>query len=201
LNEKLYTSKSEEAWQLFNDDPQSFSIYHKGFQNQVMKWPINPLDIIIADIQKGSPSCIIADFGCGEARLSQSVPNLVHSFDLVASNDQVVACDMAHVPLANASVDMVVCCLSLMGTNISDFLSEGNRVLKNGGTLFIAEVESRCSDIDRFSKNIEKFGFKTKEKEMDYKYFFLVKFVKTKNISSKATLPRVQLKPCFYKKR
>jgi len=52
LNEKLYTSKSEHAFSLFKEDPQSFSIYHKGFQNQVAKWPINPLDIIISEIQK-----------------------------------------------------------------------------------------------------------------------------------------------------
>ena len=43
------------------------------------------------------PSYIIGDFGCGEARLAASVPNTVHSFDLIAANDTVVACDIAHV--------------------------------------------------------------------------------------------------------
>ena len=36
-----------------------------------------------------SKACIIADFGCGEARLSKSVSNLVHSFDFVAANERV----------------------------------------------------------------------------------------------------------------
>lgn len=75
---------------------------------------------------------MVADFGCGEAELAQSVRQKVHSFDLVAANDLVTACDMAHVPLANASVDVAVFCLSLMGTNLQDYISEANRVLKVG---------------------------------------------------------------------
>ena len=35
--------------------------------------------------------------GCGEAKISQNVPNKVFSFDLVAFNDLVTACDMAKV--------------------------------------------------------------------------------------------------------
>lgn len=75
---------------------------------------------------------MIADFGCGEAKLAQSVKQTVHSFDLVAENERVTACDMAHVPLQNNSIDVVVFCLSLMGTNLQDYLLEANRVLKIG---------------------------------------------------------------------
>jgi len=52
LNEELYTKSSGEAWKLFQEDPQSFNVYHKGFKNQVLKWPVNPLDIIITDLLK-----------------------------------------------------------------------------------------------------------------------------------------------------
>lgn len=75
---------------------------------------------------------VIADFGCGDAKLAQSVKQKVHSFDLVAVNDAITACDMAHVPLENSSVDVVVFCLSLMGTNLHDYLLEANRVLVPG---------------------------------------------------------------------
>lgn len=75
---------------------------------------------------------MIADFGCGEAELAKSVKQKVHSFDLVAANDSVTACDMAHVPLTNASVDVAVFCLSLMGTNLQDYIVEANRILKIG---------------------------------------------------------------------
>ena len=42
-------------------------------------------------------SDVVADFGCGEAVIAQSVMNKVHSFDLVAKNKFVTACNMAKV--------------------------------------------------------------------------------------------------------
>lgn len=75
---------------------------------------------------------VVADFGCGEARLAESISQKCYSFDLVAANNRVIACNMAHTPLAADSVDVAVFCLSLMGTNLKDFLLEANRVLKVG---------------------------------------------------------------------
>lgn len=75
---------------------------------------------------------VIVDMGCGDAKLSKSVPQKVHSFDLVAGDPCVTACDMAKVPLPDGSADIVVFCLSLMGTNLNDYLLEANRILKSG---------------------------------------------------------------------
>lgn len=75
---------------------------------------------------------IVADFGCGEARLANAITQKCYSFDLVAANDSVIACNMAHTPLSDDSVNVAVFCLSLMGTNLRDFLLEANRVLKVG---------------------------------------------------------------------
>ena len=90
-----------------------------------------------------SSSAVIADFGCGEGRLGASIPHCTHSFDLVAANNTITACNIAHVPLSDASVDVVVFCLSLMGSNMLDFIREACRVLKVGGLIKIAEVRSR----------------------------------------------------------
>lgn len=46
-----------------------------------------------------SPSLVIADFGCGDCKIAQSVKNKVHCFDLVPICDLVTACDMANVSL------------------------------------------------------------------------------------------------------
>ena len=59
----------------------------------------------------------------------------MHSFDLVAANERVVACDMASVPLPDGCVDVAVFCLSLMGTNLADYLREAKRVLRPSGIL------------------------------------------------------------------
>lgn len=78
------------------------------------------------------PHYIVADFGCGEARLSTEVQQKCYNFDLVAANDTVIAGNMANTPLSSESVNVAVFCLSLMGTNLQDFLLEANRVLKIG---------------------------------------------------------------------
>jgi ubiquinone/menaquinone biosynthesis C-methylase UbiE len=72
----------------------------------------------------------VADFGCGDAKLAQNVPNKVHSFDLHAHNKWITACDIANVPLEDSTVDIGIFSLSLMGTNYLDFLREAHRVLK-----------------------------------------------------------------------
>lgn len=59
----------------------------------------------------------------------------VFSFDLVSPNPLVTACDMAHVPLKDGSVHLAIFCLSLMGTNLADFLREAHRVLVTGGLI------------------------------------------------------------------
>ena len=50
---------------------------------------------------------------------------MVHSFDLVA----VKACNMANTSLLPECINVVVFCLSLIGSNLRDYLLEANRVL------------------------------------------------------------------------
>ena len=199
LNEQLYTSTSREAMALFRDDPKLFEIYHQGFETQISKWPLDPLDHVIADIQSLPASTVIADMGCGRARLAHSVPHRVHSFDLVALDSHVTACDMAHVPLPNASVDMCVFCLSLMGTNTVEFIREARRVLRRGGTLKVLEIESRITSLDRFVSDVEALGFSLVHKRNFSKMFVDMAF--TAVVETGMTSPTIQLKPCTYKKR
>ena len=203
INEQLYTKTGEEALEMFEQDPSLFGVYHKGFTAQASKWPVNPLDRIIALIQNMPSSVVVADFGCGEARLAQSVPNTVYSFDLVASNSHVTPCDMANVPLSNSSVDMCVFCLSLMGTNISDFIKEARRVLKKNGTLRICEISSRFESEEEFAAQIEKFGFQLIQRESFSRLFvdFEFKMIPRKKSALSKSLPTIELKPCMYKRR
>ena len=57
----------------------------------------------------------------------------MHSFDLVASAPGVVACNMAAVPLDDASVGAAVFSLALMGTDYGAFLIEAKRVSNDIG--------------------------------------------------------------------
>jgi len=206
LNEQLYRQEGSASASLFKSDPTLFESYHAGYRIQANQWPLDPLDLIIAEVKKLPKKAVVADFGCGEARLAQSVHRAtVHSFDLVAANDKVVACDMANVPLESCTVDVAVFCLALMGTNTRDFIFEASRVLKVGGTLKIAELESRFQGeqyaVESFIAKVQKFGFKLSAKNLKRDFFYFLDFEKVQDMKKKKKLPDIELKPCLYKKR
>ncbi|KAL0839225.1 hypothetical protein ABMA28_015997 [Loxostege sticticalis] len=202
LNEKLYTTSGSEAQKLFQSDPDAFHTYHQGYQQQLKKWPVNPLDLIVKRISKMPKTHIIADMGCGEAALSKRVQQSVRSFDLLASAPAVEACDMAHTPLLSDSVDVAVYCLALMGTELTQYLVEANRVLKLGGHLLIAEVESRFDKVETFTESVQRLGFKLKNLDKSHQVFYFMEFTKLRAPpAKKSKLPELTLKPCLYKKR
>ncbi|EHB06717.1 Ribosomal RNA-processing protein 8 [Heterocephalus glaber] len=203
LNEQLYSGPSSAAQRLFQEDPEAFLLYHRGFQSQVKKWPLQPVDRIARDLRQRPSSLVVADFGCGDCRLASSIRNPVHCFDLASLDPRVTVCDMAQVPLEDKSVDVAVFCLSLMGTNIRDFLEEANRVLKPGGLLKVAEVSSRFEDVRTFLRAVTKLGFKVISKDLTNSHFFLFDFEKTgpSQVGPKAQLAGLKLQPCLYKRR
>jgi hypothetical protein len=98
---------------------------------------------VFAEWLKRRPDWVVGDFGCGEAELARLVPNKVYSFDHVAVNESVVACDMAATGLAEQTLDVAVFSLSLMGLNYQDYLREACRLVRYGGWLKVAEPASR----------------------------------------------------------
>ncbi|TFB03741.1 hypothetical protein CCMA1212_004629 [Trichoderma ghanense] len=176
LNETLYTRPSEEAFKLFQESPEMFDEYHEGFRRQVKVWPENPVDSFLRDIRtrakirtpgKGRPNapqlqlnatclprtagtCTIADLGCGDARLAESLQadkaklHLdVRSFDLQSPSPLVTKADIADIPMEDGSVNVAIFCLALMGTNWLDFVDEAYRLLHWKGELWVAEIKSR----------------------------------------------------------
>ncbi|CAI5514182.1 unnamed protein product [Closterium sp. Naga37s-1] len=154
--------------------------YHEGYREQVASWPINPLHVIIDWIRQCPATLTVADFGCGEAKLAASVPNKVISLDLVAAAPHVIACNMAHTPLQDSSVNIAVFCLSLMGADYPSFLSESHRVLQPGGSLIIAEVRSRFdpttggAELKDFLAALKHLGFRLVTKDLSNKMFLLL---------------------------
>lgn len=181
LNETLYTRPSEESFNLFQESPEMFEEYHEGFRRQVKVWPENPVGSFLKDIRtrakvrapgRGKPAppagsgiskialprtagtCIIADLGCGDAALSQSLQAdkdklkvKIHSYDLQAPHALIMKADIANLPLADGSVNVAVFCLALMGTNWIDFIEEAYRILHWKGELWVAEIKSRFGPV------------------------------------------------------
>ncbi|KAK3621664.1 25S rRNA (adenine645-N1)-methyltransferase [Elasticomyces elasticus] len=166
LNQTLYTAPSATALELFDQNPEMFEDYHAGFRQQVDVWPENPLDNFIATIRsrgkvkqasikdkkmKKAPepgvtqalprthgTAIIADLGCGDARLAQTLKDKgdmskldlkIHSYDLHSPSPLVTKADISKLPLADGSADIAIFCLALMGTNWIAFIEEAYRIL------------------------------------------------------------------------
>ncbi|KAM0743355.1 hypothetical protein ACQRIT_003532 [Beauveria bassiana] len=180
LNETLYTKPSEDSFSLFQDSPEMFDEYHEGFRRQVKVWPENPVDSFLQDIRsrgkvrqpiKGKPgarpsslatsplprtggTCTIADLGCGDAALAQSLQSEkgkmridVKSYDLQSPHALVTKADIANLPLEEGSVNVAIFCLALMGTNWIDFIEEAFRILHWKGELWVAEIKSRFGPV------------------------------------------------------
>ncbi|KAL2505227.1 Ribosomal RNA-processing protein 8 [Abeliophyllum distichum] len=207
INEKLYTCTGDEALDYFKEDPALFNVYHAGYQEQMSHWPEQPNDIIIKWIKDHIPSLVVADFGCGDARLARSVKNKVFSIDLVSNDPSVIACDMSNTPLETSSIDVAVFCLSLMGINFPNYLKEAHRVLKPHGWLLIAEVKSRFdpttggADPNKFVKAICELGFTCQSKDFSNKMFLLFYFKKKEKLNARKLIEWPELKPCLYKRR
>ncbi|KAJ1459845.1 methyltransferase-domain-containing protein [Pelagophyceae sp. CCMP2097] len=208
LNEELYTHSGDANFKRFSSEPTLADAYHRGFREQAKSWPENPLDAMIANLSKKA-KCVVADFGCGDARLAAELEKVhtVHSFDLVAANKNVVACNMARTPLAEASVDVAVFCLALMGPSLWDFLREAFRVLKVGASLKIAEVRSRFDEqaggLATFTAAVKALGFDLIGSDLKNKIFVAFDFTKSKRSpdDAKVAALKFEFKACLYKRR
>ncbi len=207
LNEELYSTPSERAVNLFRESPELYNVYHRGFETQVGKWPVNPVEKIASLIRKQMPhKWVVGDFGCGNALIARTVPQKCHSFDLCETNEFVTVANSADVPLDNSCLDVAVFCLSLMGTDFERFLLEARRTLKPDGLLIVAEVKSRFSGADAdalsgpeagrdersvvkeramqsgiasFKKILDQLGFKLLNEDCSNKMFVMFQFSKS----------------------
>ncbi|KAI5189643.1 ribosomal RNA-processing protein 8 [Nematocida minor] len=196
LNEVLYRKEHKDM------NPELFRKYHEGYKEQVAKWPFNPVDKIVKQLVKTDANFVIADLGCGEAKIAKRFKErTIHSFDLVKpENDRyITASDIRNLPLENESVDVAIFCLSLMGEDASAYIQEAYRIMKPGGVLKIVEVRSRIQKIDHFVRPMAVHGFNLLTKDLESNFFCFFDFKKSSKKSK--SLPAIPLKSCVYKKR
>jgi hypothetical protein len=167
------------------ENSEEWAQYHTLYREARKDWAVVPYEEMIRWCEKRS-GYAIGDFGCGEAKLAEAVADrhTVHSFDHVAVNDKVVACDMAHVPLDDETLDVAIFSLSLMGANFADYLREAYRTLKLDGDLHIFEATSRFTNRDEFVAGLKRLGFGRIDLEDKWK-FTHIQALKTESGSGK----------------
>jgi ribosomal RNA-processing protein 8 len=209
LNERLYTTRGDEALALMRAQPELYAQYHEGFRRQTEGWPAQPVDAALAWLAARPADWAVADLGCGDAAVAAAAAQRVHSFDLVAGAPGVVACNMAALPLGAAAVDAALFCLSLMGVDYGRFLEEAARVTRDAGWIWVAEVQSRfvgedgASALDEFVAAVGALGFRLRRRELSNPYFLVLEFQGQKGRRT-AGAPRPRwpaLRACQYKKR
>ena len=110
-------------------------------------------------LPRASPNgiCTIVDLGCGDATLASTLSPSAKSlglkflsFDLAKGDTPhahlVTVADISNLSAAGVrdeTVDIAICCLSLMGTNWVDVVGECARIVRMGGEVWVAEIKSR----------------------------------------------------------
>jgi len=125
-------------------------------------WPVVPFKEEIRWLSEPErEGLVVGDFGCGEALIAAAVSDRhqVHSFDHVAINPSVVACDLSRVPCADGALDVAIFCLSLMGANFTDYLREARRCLRLDGWIHIWEPTSCFDDVGSFCAKLGRLGY------------------------------------------
>ena len=173
LNKNWSISNSKTTQKRLNSDKSEWEYYHTLYREKRKNWDEIPY-LEIAKKVKVRPEWIVADMGCGENLLSKEVTNKVHSFDYVAINKDVTACDMSSIPLKDQEIDAIVFCLSLMGSNYLDYIREAFRVTKPYGSLFICEPKKKVEKrLEVLKKEIESTGFKVVEVTTSSQFIYI----------------------------
>lgn len=162
MNNRWYASSSELTNLRLKQNPEEWAHYHTMYQQLRKTWTVVPMDEEIRWLSEPErQDLVVGDFGCGEALIAKAVSDRhqVYSFDHVAIDERVIACDITKVPLENGTLDVAIFCLSLMGSNFTEYLREAHRCLHLDGLLHIWEATKYFEDVGQFCSKLAKLGF------------------------------------------
>jgi hypothetical protein len=160
MNNRWYASSSSKTNGRLANNPEEWAHYHTMYRQVRETWPVVPFKEEIRWLSERD-GLVVGDFGCGEALIATEAGSrhTVHSFDHIAIDKRVIACDISHVPLEDESLDLAVFCLSLMGSNFTDYIREAHRCLRLDGMLHIWEAASYFEDVGKFCSALGRLGF------------------------------------------
>ena len=190
MNNRWYASASNATHARLSASPEEWAHYHTMYRQMRESWPIVPFKEEIRWLSERS-GLVVGDFGCGEALIAKSASeqHRVHSFDHVAVDASVVACDIAKVPLADGALDVAIFCLSLMGTSFTDYVREAHRCIRLDGWLHLWEPTSYFDDVLKFCSALGKLGFDVMAPETEGAFTRIYAVRNARKVDPAAVLP------------
>ena len=176
IHQKANTSTSKHMHDWFINNPEAWKEYHKQREIAKSTWEEDPVDVIAQEINERNDTNIIADLGCGLAKLSKIIktPNKVISVDHYSEDSNVIKADISNLKeyIEDNSVDITVFCLSLWGTNYLDYIKEAYRIAGKRGILYIVEPNNEFN-FDKLKDDIKQIGFNKRSETIRGKFTYL----------------------------
>ena len=173
LNKNWSVSNSKTIQKRLKSDKSEWEYYHTLYREKRKGWSEIPYVEISKKI-KDRVDWVVADLGCGENLLSKEITNQVYSFDYVGIDDSVIECDISNLPLESNKVDVSMFCLSLMGSNYTDYLKEGYRILKPYGSMFVVEPKKKWeNNSDKLVSSLESIGLKVVDSYTSSRFLYI----------------------------
>jgi superfamily II DNA or RNA helicase len=190
MNNRWYSSSSDKTHDRLASNPEEWAHYHTMYRQLRETWPVVPFKEEIRWLLERD-GFVVGDFGCGEAFIAAEAgaKHTIHSFDHVAIDKRVIACDIAHVPLEDESLDLAIFCLSLMGSNFTDYVREAHRCLRLDGMLHVWEATNYFDDVRKFCTALGRLGFDVMEPSAEGAFTRIYAVKNAKKADSKLVLP------------
>lgn len=190
MNNRWYSTASEATHRRLAANPEEWAHYHTMYRQLRESWLVVPFKEEIRWLLERD-GLVVGDFGCGEAFIAAEAGarHTIHSFDHVAIDKRVIACDIAHVPLEDESLDLAIFCLSLMGSNFTDYVREAHRCLRLDGMLHIWEANSYFDDAKTFCGALARLGFDVMEPVSEGAFTRIYAVKNAKKADGKLVLP------------
>jgi superfamily II DNA or RNA helicase len=175
INKEWSIQHSSTTHKKLTEHPEDWFYYHTLYSQKRKEWPEIPYEEIAKKIVRDE--FVVADLGCGENLLKEKLSNKVLSFDHVAIDDSVTACDISNIPLGNELVDVAVLSLAMMGSNSRSYISEAFRILRRMSTVIIAEPKTKWEGrLNELTSILEDVGFTKPSIEKTTHFLYLQSF-------------------------
>ncbi len=190
FHRRYLTMRSDTLGDHFRRNRAEFDEYHRVREENLQQFRLEDQTHyrIIQELDKlrTKPGDVktVVDMGCGLAKIARHFQEAKNdprftflNYDHVAFDPRwVTECDIAHLPLADHSVDICILSFALWGSNCKDYLKEAHRVLETHGTLYVIDSTKRWTEgeyihegkeADKLIPLLHDAGFRIVEQHID----------------------------------